>query len=141
MVCQNSADSLDNGGSTETIMEDFSKTFDLVPHHRMLTKIAASGVDSRVVALIEEFLLGSTERVRVGGQLSDDVRVLSGVVPMPKLRQLAAGFPLGQLGSGHVGFVVDKVAGFLQVLPLPCQVFQLLHTPPPPHHYYPGLVQ
>ena len=42
-------------------------------------KIAISGVDSRVVAWIREFLLGRTQRVRVGGQLSGEVRITSGV--------------------------------------------------------------
>ena len=36
-------------------------------------------MDSRVVARVREFLLGSTQRVRVGGQLSGEVRVTSGV--------------------------------------------------------------
>jgi len=42
-------------------------------------KIANSGVDSRVVVWIREFLLGRTQRVRVGGHLSKEVIVTSGV--------------------------------------------------------------
>jgi hypothetical protein len=42
-------------------------------------KIAASEVDSRVVIWIREFILGRTQRVRVGGHLSEEVRVMSGV--------------------------------------------------------------
>jgi len=42
-------------------------------------KTVISGVDSRVVAWVTKFLLGSLQRVRVGGQLSEEVRVLSGV--------------------------------------------------------------
>jgi len=57
----------------------FSKAFDLIPHGQLLTKIANSGVDSRVVVWIREFLLGRTQRVRVGGQLSEEVKVTSGV--------------------------------------------------------------
>jgi len=45
----------------------------------MLTKIAKSGVYSRVVVWIREFLLGRTQRVKVGSQLSAEVRVTSGV--------------------------------------------------------------
>jgi len=45
----------------------------------LLTKIANLGVDSRVVVWIREFLLGRMQRVRVGGQLSAEVRVTSGV--------------------------------------------------------------
>ena len=78
-VCQDIADSLDNGDKIDAIIVDFSKAFDLVPHGRLLTKNANSGVDSRVVVWIREFLVGRTQRVRVGGQLSEDVRIMSGV--------------------------------------------------------------
>ena len=37
-------------------------------------KIAISGVDSSVVAWVREFLLGRTQRVRLGGQLSENVK-------------------------------------------------------------------
>jgi len=77
-ICQDIADSLDNGDKIDAIIADFSKAFDLVPHGRLLTKIANSGVDSRVVVWIREFLLGRTQRVRMGGQLSAEVRVTSG---------------------------------------------------------------
>jgi hypothetical protein len=52
---------------------------DLVPHDRLLTKIESSGVDSRVVIWIREFFLGSTQRITVGGKLTEEVRVTSGV--------------------------------------------------------------
>ena len=42
-------------------------------------KIAVSGVDSRVAVWVREYLLGSSQRVRVGGQLSEEVRITSGV--------------------------------------------------------------
>ena len=48
--CQDIADSLDNGERNDATIIDFSKAFELVPHDRLLTKIAISGVDSRVVA-------------------------------------------------------------------------------------------
>jgi len=41
---------MDNGNRIDAIIIDFSKAFDLVPHDRLLMKIANSGVDSRVVA-------------------------------------------------------------------------------------------
>jgi len=78
--CKDTADSLDNGDKIDAIIVDFSKAFDTVPHGRLLTKIANSGLDSRVVVRIREFLLGRTQRVRVGGQLSEEFRVTS-VVP------------------------------------------------------------
>jgi len=63
-VCQDSADSLDNGNKTDAILVDFSKAFELAPHGRLLTKVANSGVDSRVVVWIWEFLLGHMQRVK-----------------------------------------------------------------------------
>jgi hypothetical protein len=66
-VCQDITDSLDNGGKIDASIIGFPKAFDLVPRDRPLIKIAASGVDSRVVPWIREFLLGHTQTVRVGG--------------------------------------------------------------------------
>jgi len=65
-VCQDNTDSLDKGDKIDAIIVDFSKVFNLVPQGRLLTKIGNSGVDSRVVVRIREFLLGRTQRVRVG---------------------------------------------------------------------------
>jgi hypothetical protein len=53
---------------------DFSKAFYLVPHGHLLVKIENSVVDTRVVVWIREFLTGRTQRVRVGGELSDEVK-------------------------------------------------------------------
>ena len=47
-VCQDVADSLDEGAKMEAIMIDFSISFDLITYDRLLMKIVASGVDSRV---------------------------------------------------------------------------------------------
>jgi retron-type reverse transcriptase len=70
---------MDNGDRIDTIVINFLKAFDLVPHDRLLMKIAKSGVDSRVVTWVREFLLGCTQRVRVGGHLLEEVKVTSGV--------------------------------------------------------------
>ena len=48
-VCHDIANYLDNGNRIDDIIVGFSKAFGLVPHGRLLTKIANSGVDSRVV--------------------------------------------------------------------------------------------
>jgi len=71
--------SMDNGDRIDAILIDFSKASDLVPPDRMLMKTANSGVDSKVVTWVREFLLRRTHRVRVRGQLSEEVRVASGV--------------------------------------------------------------
>jgi hypothetical protein len=51
-VCQDIADGLDNGVRIDANIVDISKAFDLVPHGRLLVKIANSGVDARVVVWI-----------------------------------------------------------------------------------------
>ena len=78
-VCQDIADSLDEGVGTNAIIIDFSLAFDLVPHDRLLMKLAASGVDSRVILWARKFLVRRTQRVRVEGQVSKEVKVTSGV--------------------------------------------------------------
>ena len=70
---------MNDGVSIDVILIGFSKAFDLVPHDRVLMKLAASGVDSRVVVWVREFLVGRTQRVRVGGRLSKEVKATSGV--------------------------------------------------------------
>jgi hypothetical protein len=50
-----------------------------VPHDRLLTKLSETGVEWRVVNWIKNFLSGRTQRVRIDGHLSDEVRVHSGV--------------------------------------------------------------
>jgi hypothetical protein len=69
-------------------------TSDLVPNDRLLTKIAASGVDSRVVAWIREFVLGRTQsqsrRATIGGSQSNvrsTERKWAGPTTVPSLRK------------------------------------------------------
>ena len=70
-VCQDIADSMDEGVKTDAILIYFSRGLDLVPHDRLLTKIAATGVDLSVVVWAKEFLLGRSQRVRVDGSQSN----------------------------------------------------------------------
>jgi hypothetical protein len=71
MVCQGTADSLDNGGMIAAII--------MFPMISCLENCSLM-VHPRVVAWIREFLLGCTQRVRVWGQLLEEVRVASGVL-------------------------------------------------------------
>ena len=78
-VCQDISHSLDEAARLDAIIIDLSKAYDLGPHDRLLKKIAALGVDSRVVIWIWEFLIGRSQRVRVGGHYSEEVKVTSGL--------------------------------------------------------------
>ena len=77
-VCRDISDSINEATRLDAIIIDFSKVFDLVPHNRLLKKIAASGVDSRMVVWIREFLIDRSQIVRVGRHYSEEVRVKSG---------------------------------------------------------------
>jgi len=77
--CQDIADSLDDRVRKDAKITDFSKVFDLVPHDRMLTKIATTGVYLRVVVWAQEFLLGRSQIVREDGRISEEVGVTSEV--------------------------------------------------------------
>jgi hypothetical protein len=68
-VCQDIADSLDEGARIDAILIEFSKAFYFVSNDLLLVKIAASGVDSRVVVWIREFLFGRSQRELEGNYL------------------------------------------------------------------------
>jgi len=76
-VCQDIAETLDEGDSIDAIKINFSKAFNLVPHDRHFTKLAAWGVDSKGIVWVRELLVGRTEMVRVGKQLSEEVEINS----------------------------------------------------------------
>ena len=78
-VCEDISDSLDEATRLDAIIIDFSKAFDLVHHDRLVKKLQPSGVDSRVVVWIREFLIDRSQRVRIGRHYSEEVRVTSGV--------------------------------------------------------------
>ena len=78
-VCQDIVGALDEGVGIDVIIIEFSKAFDLVPYDQLLMKLAALGVESRVVIWVREFLIFHIQRVRVGEQLSKEVKVTSGV--------------------------------------------------------------
>jgi hypothetical protein len=79
---------MDNEVKIGAIIFDFSKVFDLVPHGKLLAKIANSDVDKRVTVWIREFLSGRTQRVRVEENLSEEDRATSGVPQGSVLRPL-----------------------------------------------------
>jgi len=61
-ACQDIANCLDEGVGIDAIIIDSSKAFDLFPLDRLLRKLAASGVDTRVVVWVREFLVGLNRR-------------------------------------------------------------------------------
>jgi len=101
---------LDEGVGIDAIIIDVSQDFDLV-HDRLHTELAVSGVDSRVVVWVSR-----TQRVRVGGQLYKEVKVISGV---------AQGSILGQLLSlVYVNDIWRNIDSSIKLLDGDCIIYR-----------------
>jgi hypothetical protein len=74
-VCQDIADSLDNGVRTDAIIR-VVKGFRLSSHNGLLRKMSASAEDPRAVVWRREFLQGRTQNLSKG-QLSEEVGLTS----------------------------------------------------------------
>ena len=70
---------LDDGGTIDAVYMDFMKAFDTVPHHCLICKLEAYGVQGKLLAWIRAFLLGRRQWVVVGGQHSEWSHVSSGI--------------------------------------------------------------
>lgn len=73
------AKNIDNGVQTDCILLDFSKAFDVVPHKRLMLKIAYYGIHGKLLNWLSSFLTGRTQKVVLEGQSSSEIEVLSGV--------------------------------------------------------------
>nr|VZI49739.1 unnamed protein product [Spirometra erinaceieuropaei] len=70
---------IDEGNVVHVAYIDFKKAFDSVPHQRLLYKLSRTGVRGKLLKWIENFLVGRSQTVRLGGQHSAEVTVTSGV--------------------------------------------------------------
>nr|VZI32070.1 unnamed protein product [Spirometra erinaceieuropaei] len=70
---------IDEGNVVHVAYIDFKKAFDSVPHQRLLHKLSRIGVRGKLLKWIENFLVGRSQTVRLGGQQSAEVTVTSGV--------------------------------------------------------------
>ena len=64
---------------TDIILLDFSKAFDRVLHHHLITKLEYYGIRNNILNWIASFLSGCTQQVVCGGCYSSSTKVLSGV--------------------------------------------------------------
>lgn len=62
---------LDDGGSLDCIFLDFMKTFDTVPHYRLLKKLTRYGISPSIVIWVKSFLSNRKQRVRVMNSYSE----------------------------------------------------------------------
>ena len=71
--------SLHDAKVSDVVSFDFRKAFDVVPHRRLLTKLAGFGLAPTLLRWVTCFLSGRSQRVRVGSSLSPPAAVASGV--------------------------------------------------------------
>ena len=70
---------LNNKGLIHAIFLDFKKAFDKVSHKKLCDKLAMYGICGKILEWIIDFSSNRTQRVLVGGRISDPVNVMSGV--------------------------------------------------------------
>ena len=70
---------IDEGAPVDLLYFDFSKAFDTVPHHRLLSKLENMGIKGNVLDVIKDFITNRTMRVCVEGEKSEIKYVMSGV--------------------------------------------------------------
>ncbi|BHF69780.1 hypothetical protein SprV_0301282700 [Sparganum proliferum] len=67
------------GNAVHAIYVDFKKAFDSVPQQSLLHKLRNAEIHGRLLAWIQSFLPGWSQRVQVGRQQSSEVSLVSGV--------------------------------------------------------------
>ena len=61
---------LDKSIPTDVVYLDFAKAFDSVPHRRLLLKLSSFGIEGKLLAWIEHFLVDRRQRVVIRGSVS-----------------------------------------------------------------------
>jgi len=70
----------DKGHCVDAIFFDFSKAFDCVPHHTLMSRIESCGFRGSLLNWISDFLFNRSQRVRIVDSLSAPSSVTSGVI-------------------------------------------------------------
>ena len=62
-ILDNCVDAISRGNVTDVVYLDFQKTFDIVPHKRLMVKLQAYGIIGVILNWINAFLNGRTQRL------------------------------------------------------------------------------
>jgi len=71
--------SIDEGHGVDIVYLGLAKTFDKVPHQRLLKKLRKHGIGGKLLSVIENWLKGRRQRVCIRGRWSSWITVWSGV--------------------------------------------------------------
>lgn len=71
---------LDAGRSFDKLYLDFEKAFDKVCHKRLMIKLEGKGIGGKAKDWIENWLKGRKQQVRVEGEISEWIDVLSSMI-------------------------------------------------------------
>ena len=62
----------------DVILLDFTKTFDSVPHQRLLVKLRGNGISGNLLSWLSDLIVGRKQRVSFRGHFSPWTSVTSG---------------------------------------------------------------
>ena len=68
-----------DGSPVDGIYLDFQKSFDKVPHQRLILKLKSHGMGNSIINWIEQWLTDTRQKVVVDGEVSSWKAVFSGV--------------------------------------------------------------
>ena len=71
--------SLDEGGIFAAIMMDLSKAFDTINHELLIAKLHAYGFEKSALSIVNDYLSGRYQRVKINSSFSNWSKLLSGV--------------------------------------------------------------
>ena len=72
---------LDKGKTVGSVMLDLRKAFDLIPHNLLLDKLKAYGLSTQSLNLIEDYLSGQRQLVKVANSAKSDTVKINSRVP------------------------------------------------------------
>ena len=110
---------LENNEPVDVLYLDFKKAFDTVPHKKLILKLESCGVGGKVLQFIESFLINRIQYVKIQSNLSDSVKVLSGVPQGSVLGPLLFSFYVSDLAAAvknsFILFFADDTKIFLKI--------------------------